>query len=304
PGEIAALTAHVGPTTPGSSPEASEAQRRVALADWITAPGNPLFSRVMVNRLWQWHFGVGIVDTPSDFGFNGGRPTHPDLLDWLAREFQARGMSIKSMHRLLVTSTAYRQASRPVSEAMGKDADNRLLWRKSPQRLEAESIRDAVLTATGKLDRRMGGPSYLDFKTYFFKGTQFYDPLQQVGPEFHRRSLYRMGARGGRNPFLEAFDCPDPSASTPRRAVTTTPLQALALLNNAFVLDQAKELARQVRDEAGDDPGLQIHRAYQRIYGRDPEPEERATLQPFVRRHGLEALARVLFNSNEYIQIE
>src|SRR5262249_38964944 len=151
---------------------------------------------------------------------------------------------------------AYRQSSAPRKEAAAVDAENRLLWRKSPARLEAEAVRDAILAISGALDRRMGGRSYQDFDTYFFKGTQFYDAKPEVGPAaFGRRSLYRMWARGGRNPLLDTLDCPDPSTATPRRARTTTPLQALALFNNAFVLDQAKHLAARVRREAGDDPG-------------------------------------------------
>jgi hypothetical protein len=177
------------------------------------------------------------------------------------------------------------------------------LWRKSPQRLEAESVRDAILTSTGQLDRTMGGPPYLDFRTYFFKGTQFYDVLEQTGPEFSRRSLYRMWARGGRSPFLDTFDCPDPSATTPRRAVTTTPLQALTLFNNAFVLTQSDRFAERLRNEAADRTG-QVRRAYLLTFGREPEKREQELVERFVERHGLEALGRVLFNTNEFVQID
>jgi hypothetical protein len=286
------------------SPRGAESARRVELARWITDPRNPLFARVAVNRLWQHHFGVGLVDTPSDLGFNGGRPSHPELLDWLAHEFVAGGLRVKALHRLIVTSAAYRQSSRPRPEALKIDADNRLLWRKSPARLEAEAVRDAMLAVTGELERTLGGPPYLDFRTYFFKGTQFYDALPEVGPAFARRSLYRMWARGGRSPFLDTFDCPDPSATAPRRAVTTTPLQALALLNNAFVLHQAEALARRVRAETGGDVERQVRRAYELVFGREVGKRELELVRRFIAEHGLEALARVLFNTNEFVQVE
>ncbi len=284
--------------------DAPEAQRRSALARWITDPDNPLFARVAVNRLWHYHFGSGLVPTTSDLGFNGGRPSHPRLLDWLAAELVRQGWRLKALHRLIVTSSAYRQASTPNRHAQAIDADNRLLWRRSPARLEAEAVRDAILCVSGQLDRRLGGPPYLDFRTYFFKGTQFYDPLEQVGQAFNRRSLYRMWARGGRSPFLDTLDCPDPSTATPRRARTTTPLQALALLNNAFVLHQAERFAERLRREAGANLDSQLSRAYALAYGRAADPRERALLRPFVERHGLEALCRVLFNTSEFVQVE
>ncbi len=302
PAVLAALSERLGASK--IPPRGAESARRVELARWITDPRNPLFARVAVNRLWQHHFGVGLVDTPSDLGFNGGRPSHPELLDWLAHQFVLGGFRVKALHRLIVTSAAYRQSSHPRAEALKIDADNRLLWRKSPARLEAEAVRDAMLAVTGELEQRLGGPPYLDFRTYFFKGTQFYDTLPEVGPAFTRRSLYRMWARGGRSPFLDTFDCPDPSATAPRRAVTTTPLQALALLNNAFVLHQAEALARRVRAEAGGDVERQVRRAYQLVVGREAEKRELELVKCFVGEHGLEALGRVLFNTNEFVQVE
>jgi hypothetical protein len=299
---VSALAERVSATR--LKPDALEGQRRLALARWITDANNPLFARVIVNRLWQYHFGVGLVETASDFGFNGARPSHPELLDFLAGEMIRRGWSMKAMHRLIVLSAVYRQSSRRRNDAMKIDADNRLLWRKTPVRLEAEAVRDAMLAAAGRLDRRLGGPSYRDFRTYFFKGTQFYDPLEQVGPAFTRRSLYRMGARGGRSPFLDTFDCPDPSTTTPRRAVTTTPLQALALLNNAIVLDLAEQFARRLRHESGDDITAQVRRAFELAYARPADGRELAVVVPFVRRHGLEAFCRVVFNSNNFVQVD
>ena len=197
---------------------------------------------MIVNRLWHHHFGVGLVDTPSDFGFNGGRPSHPELLDWLASELVREKWSLKKLHRIIVLSATYRQESKPRADALKLDADNRLLWRRSPQRLEAEAVRDTMLDISGQLDRTVGGQGYQDFCSYFFKGTQFYEPIELDGSK-QRRTLYRMWARGGRNPFLDTFDCPDPSTTTPRRAVTTTPLQALSLMNNAMMLTAAEHFA-------------------------------------------------------------
>jgi len=264
----------------------------------VTSRDNPLFARVIVNRLWHHHFGVGLVETPSDLGFNGGRPSHPELLDWLAAELVEAGWSLKHVHRLIVDSATYRQSSRPRPEATAKDADNRLLWRRTPARLEAEAMRDAMLSVAGVLEAEVGGPPYLDFKTYFFKGTQFYDPLEDAG---RRRSLYRMWARGGRSPFLDTFDCPDPSASTPRRQATTTPLQALSLLNNGLVFALSGEMAARLRREARGD---EIRRAFDLAYQRRPTAAEMRLVGAFVERHGLDALCRVLFNSAEFSQVD
>jgi hypothetical protein len=244
------------------------------------------------------------VETPNDLGFQGGKPSHPELLDFLAGELIRQGWSLKAMHRLIVRSAAYRQSSRNRPDVAKIDSENRLLWRKSPGRLEAEAVRDAMLAVSGQLDRKLGGPSYQDFRSYFFKGTQFYDPIDQVGPIFTRRSLYRMWARGGRSPFLDTFDCPDPSTTTPRRAVTTTPLQALALLNNAMVLHLAEKLAMRLRLESGKGIDSQVKRAFLLAYGRAPQEKELTLVVPFVRKHGLEAFCRVVFNSNEFLQVD
>lgn len=276
--------------------EASDVERRKGIATWITDRRNPLFARVIVNRLWHYHFGVGIVDSPSDFGFNGGRPSHPELLDWLAAELMDHGWSLKHIHRLIVTSATYRQSSRPRVDAAKKDAGNRLLWRKSPQRLDAETLRDAVLSVAGELNPTVGGPGYHDFTTFVFN-SQFYDILDPVGTSFHRRSLYRTWVRSGRNPFLEVLDCPDPSTKTPRRAVTTTPLQALSLLNNSFMLRMSERLA----NEAADHDASQL---VERILGRKLSAAEATDLRAFATQHGLPTLARVLLNSNEFLYVE
>jgi hypothetical protein len=298
---IAGMDADLG--LPSDSPEA---ERRKRLAAWVAHPKNPLFARVIVNRLWHHHFGVGLVETPNDFGFNGGRPSHAELLDWLAAELVHGGWSLKHLHRLIVTSEAYRQAASWNEAAARVDAGNRLLWRKSPRRLEAEAVHDAVLSLAGRLDPRMGGPGFLDVRVVQAPGTaaRLYLPVERAGAEPERRSLYRVWSRGGRNRFLDAFDCPDPSASAPSRAVTTTPLQALALLNNAFILQTAEALADRLRREAGDDADAQVRRAYQLAYGRLPTEAEARLAGRHVRQYGAAVLARAIFNSNEFLYVD
>jgi len=285
----------------GLAPDASDADRRRKLADWVTHRDNPLFARVMVNRLWQYHFGQGLVTTPSDFGFNGGHPSHPELLDWLARTFRDEGYRLKPMHRLIVTSATYRQSSTLNTSAASIDADNRLLWRKTPQRLEAEEIRDAVLVCTGRLNPAKGGIGYRDIRHFFFKGSNFYESIDETGPESRRRTIYRFTARGGRNPFLDTFDCPDPSVTTPMRAATTTPLQALALMNNALVFQMADEFADRIAREAGETSDAQIQRVYLVACGREADAHEIQSAKPFIAEHGLASFCRVILNSNEFL---
>ncbi len=284
-------------------PDASDADRRVKLAEWITSGANPLFSRVMVNRLWQYHFGAGLVRTTSDFGFNGGKPSHPELLDWLAVQFKTQGFRLKPMHRMMVLSRAYCQASQPVASAMQVDAGNRWLWRYAPRRLEAESIRDATLLVAGKLDHAVGGQGYRDVRHFKYKGSNFYEPIVQQAGASQRRTIYRFAPRGGRNPFLDTFDCPDPSATSPRRASTTTPLQALSLLNNPMMLSLSDAFARRVQKQAGEDAEKQVEAAYQLAYGRPPQQEERQAATAFINKHGLSSFCRVVFNSNEFLYV-
>jgi hypothetical protein len=288
----------------GLDANASDAERRRKLAEWITDAKNPLFTRVMVNRLWHYHFGVGLVDTPSDFGFNGGRPSHPELLDWLADEFAKNGYSLKHMHRLIVTSAAYRQASLHRADAAERDAGNRWLWRKSPSRLEAEALRDSILAVAGQLNVQKGGPGYQDFKLAVRGATHYYNPIDVADPALYRRSIYRTWARSGRNGLLDAHDCPDPSTASPRRALTTTPLQALTLMNNAFVLRMADRFAERVKKEAGNDVSKQIGRAYELAYGRRASAEEIARVRPTVEGHGLAVFCRAVFNSNEFVYVD
>ena len=253
----------------GLAADSPDADRRRKLASWITQEQNPLFARVIVNRLWHYHFGAGLLETPNDFGFNGGRPSHPELIDWLASELITSGWSLKHTHRLIVTSATYRQASRHRPDCAAVDADNRLLWRKSPARLEAEALRDSILSVAGQLNPQYGGAPYRDFTTYV-KNTQFYTMADPDSPDVYRRTVYRTWIRSGRNQLLDAFDCPDPSTTAPRRAVTTTPIQSLALMNNSFVLRMSDRFAERVIKEAGTDVSLQATRVYQ------------AGLQPFA----------------------
>jgi hypothetical protein len=300
----AGVAAVVGPKADFDlKPDASDSDRRKKLAEWITAPTNPLFARVIVNRVWHYHFGTGIVDTPNDFGFNGGRPSHPELLDWLAAEFAAREYSLKALHKLIVTSAAYRQASAPRADGRAADADNRLLWRYKPHRMEGEAVRDSMLAVSGLLNPEVGGKGFSDYQARDFNGTAYFEPFDPVGPEFHRRSIYRFTPRGANHGLLDTFDCPDPATAAPRRTTTTTPLQALALWNNGFALRAAAALARRAADGTGD-AEKQVRRAWQLAYQRDPTAEEAKPALGLVRDHGLKALCRVLFNSNEFVTVE
>ncbi|MBI2950134.1 MAG: DUF1553 domain-containing protein [Verrucomicrobia bacterium] len=308
PGEIvrpAGIAALAGPKADfGLAPDGPEAPRRVKLAEWITDPLNPLLARVIVNRLWHYHFGAGLVDTPNDFGANGGRPSHPELLDWLARELMREDWSLKKLHKLIVTSATYRQSSRSNAEAARTDGSNRWLWRKSPQRLEAEAIRDAMLSVCGELNQEMGGPSYRDVEPEKSGDNTGYRFVGGFNGAFNRRTVYRTWIRRVNHPLLEAMDCADPSISIPRRTVTTTPLQALALLNNPFMTSAAEAFARRLTREAGGDPVRQIRRAYRLAYLREPAEEETASAQRFIAEHGLSEFCLVLFNSNEFVYVD
>ncbi|MBS0204306.1 MAG: PSD1 domain-containing protein [Planctomycetes bacterium] len=295
----------------GLTPDAIESHRRLKLANWVTDVRNPLFSRVMVNRIWHYHFGTGLVETPSDLGFNGGKPSHPELLEWLAGEFAGAGfegnsprLSVKRMHRLLLSSATYQQSSVFNVDAARGDAGNRLLWRMNPHRLEAEAVRDAMLSVAGQLNTEIGGKGYADVNSYFFKGTQFYDPIDPVAFANNRRTVYRMWARGGRSPFLDTFDCPDPSSTTPRRSATVTPLQALSLLNHSFSLRMAARFADRLLAEAGPDPRDQVQWAYRLLYGRNPTVDEASLSEAFVQRQGREAFCRAMWNSSEFLFLD
>ncbi|MGI9243819.1 MAG: DUF1553 domain-containing protein, partial [Verrucomicrobiales bacterium] len=231
-----ASVAGTQPSHFGLAPDAPDEHRRQKLAEWITHPDNPLLARVMMNRLWHYHFGQGLVKTPNDLGYSGGEASHPQLLDWLAAEFREGGWSLKKMQRLIVDSATYRQSSLHNPEAQKLDAGNVLMWRHTPTRLEAEIIRDSILEVAGQFNPQMGGPGFRDFRMHKHKGSWVYDPIDPEGDKFNRRSIYRTWARGNVHPLLAPLDCPDPSAAAPTRSVTTTPLGALALMNTSFVL--------------------------------------------------------------------
>jgi len=281
--------------------DAPEAARRVAFARWIADPRNPLTARVMVNRVWHYHFGRGIVASPSDFGALGEVPTHPLLLDWLATRFVERGWRVKDLHRLIVHSATYRQASSFQQRAARTDAGNRLLWRFPPRRLGAEAIRDAMLAICGRLNKRLGGPSFRPFKTSSY-GSTFYEIIDRDTDDFNRRTVYRMNVNSGKDPLLDGFDCPDPSVKTPRRRTTTTPLQALSLMNSSFVNRQAKHLARRVQEET-EDTAEAIELAYRYTFGRTPTPQETKDSVALSEKHGLETLCWALLNATEFLYV-
>jgi hypothetical protein len=290
----------------GLAPDAPEGRRREALARWLGDRRNPLTARVFVNRLWHHHFGQGLVDTPSDFGFNGGRPSHPELLDFLAARFMDGGWRIKEMHRLVVTSAAYRQETRSRDDrALGLDAENRLLWRANRRRLEGEAVRDAALAISGALNRRIGGPSFRDVAVKLgSQNHEFGDPTGEFSDAVNRRTLYRLWARSGNHPMLDALDCPDPSVMAPRRTRTITPLQALSMTNNSFMEKCAERFAARVRRDAGEDAAGQVERAWRLAFSRPPGDREARAARAFVAKQGLAELCLVLFNANEFLYID
>ena len=279
-----------------------EAQRRLALAQWIADPANPLPARVMVNRVWHYHFGRGIVATPSDFGFNGAAPSHPELLDWLASAYVVGGWRLKPIHRMIVTSSVYRQSSRLNARAQSIDRDNRLLWRMTPRRLEAESLHDAILATSGRLDTRMGGAGY----NIWEPNTNYvaiYKPRGELGPDAFRRMVYQFKPRSQPDPTFSAFDCPDAALVAPRRNVSTTALQALNLLNSRFVIQQATYLAQRLEAEAGREPARQAERGFRLAFGRAPSSSESNAAVALIGSHGCAAFCRALYNANEFVYV-
>ncbi len=286
----------------GLTAASPEGLRRAKLAEWIASGDNPLTARVMVNRVWHYHFGRGIVGTPNDFGFNGDRPTHPELLDWLASEFVHQGWSVKALHRMIVLSNTYRQASPYREEPAKVDSESRLLWRFPPRRVEGEVIRDAMLSVSGQLNLKASGPGFRPFDI-LIDNSHFYIPKDPTEPEFNRRTVYRTNVNSGRGTFLESIDCPDPSVKTPVRAITTTPLQALSLMNNSFVLRQARLLAVRVKEEAGAGFEGQIERAYRLAFGRKPDAGEISHAVEVARQNGMESVCWALLNANEFLYV-
>lgn len=268
-----------------------ESDRRAALAKWITDKNNALTWRSIVNRVWQHHFGRGLVDTANDFGRMGGKPSHPELLDWLAVTFRDEmGGSMKKLHKLIVMSETYRQSS---TGSVPSDADNIFLSHQNRRKLDAESIRDSILAVSGKLDLTMGGPSFQDFVIDKPQHSPHYeyhlhDPED---PKSHRRSIYRFIVRSQQQPFMTVLDCADPSMRVDKRNESLSPLQALAMMNNGLTVAMAKHFAA----HAGS-----VKRAFVLALAREPSPEELAALEDYAKREGLENACRVILNLNEF----
>jgi hypothetical protein len=283
----------------------SEADRRLALANWITDEKNPLTYRVIANRLWQWTFGTGIVSTPSDFGFGGDRPSHPELLDWLAHRLKENNGSLKSLLREILLSKTYRQQSIFSDQNPGvrKDTANRLLWRQKPKRMDAETVRDSVLLVSGKLNDEQGGPGFEDF-AYREAYAPEYNYVTADSPKLWRRSIYRFVVRTTPNRFMTTLDCPDPANFTPKRLNTTTPIQSLALYNNDFMLRQARYFTQRIEKSAGPKPKRQVEHAFRLAFNRLPNSEESKLSESVVEKNGLFVLCRSLLNANEFVYFD
>lgn len=293
--------ARLGPVVPRRLPRffAGDHQPTIAhgsgrpeLAAWVASPNNPLTARVIVNRVWQWHFGEGLVRTPNNFGLLSEPPTHPELLDWLASRFMKDGWSLKKLHRRIMLSATYRQSSRVSRDVFDKDPENRLAGRFSPRRLEAEAIRDAILAVNRQLDPTAGGPAGDDFT-------------------IRRRSLYVQTARWQRDSYANLFDAANPDASAEKRVTSTVAPQALLLLNHPWMQDQSRHLAERLIREVPHDEAARINRAYRLLFGRSPTKPERAIASqvvaagdPAVANGGWIDLAHVLLCSNEFIYVD
>ena len=282
-------------------PEVSEKDRRLALAKWIASATNSLTARVWVTRVWQGHFGVGLVETASDFGLSGARPSHPELLDWLAIEFLHSGGSVKHLHRKILTSEAYQRSSQIHGAAQSIDRDSRLLWRFPSRRMEAEVIRDSMLAVSGRLNLKRGGPGFNLFKSR--GGLDGFPPIETFNDEGLRRMIYAHKVRMEREVVFGAFDCPDAGQSTPRRRQSTTPIQALNLFNSRFTLTESEAFAARVKRESRPDATAAnwVERAYWIALGRKPDSKELKSAQLVAQEQGLATVCRVLFNSNEFL---
>lgn len=280
--------------------DSTDAERRAALANWIASKENPLTARVIVNRLWQFHFGTGIVDTPSDLGQAGTLPTHPELLDYLASELIDHDWSLKHIHRLIMESATYQQSSRPQPKAIAVDASARLLWRFPPRRMEAEVIRDSILQVSGSLDKRMGGSGFPGFMVQA-ENVRHYFPLTEFGPQHWRRMIYMTKVRQEKDSIFGVFDCPDASQVVDKRSRSTTPLQALNLFNSRFVIQQCEILSERLEDEFPDAVERQVSHTMQSAFGRNPSKEEVDDAVLFVKEAGLVQFCRAIFNANEFV---
>ncbi|MBL8218048.1 MAG: PSD1 domain-containing protein [Bryobacterales bacterium] len=300
-------------------PPAHTSRRRLSMARWIASRENPLTARVIVNRVWMWHFGEGLVRTPSDFGLMGQRPTHPELLDWLAGWFMDNGWSLKKLHKLILTSNTWRMSKRVVAEYQKQDPENRLLWRVPVKRLEAEAIRDSVLAISGRLNPTMYGPSvFPPVQPQALEGSSDPDKIWKASPEedASRRSIYVFVKRSLILPMLEVLDLCDTARSSAQRLTTSVPTQALTLFNGDFVNQQARYLAARLLREAGSDERRQVELAYRLAFARRPAEPELREMLAFLEReraapagdnaglHALQQLARVLLNTNELAYVD
>ena len=282
---------------------------RTQLARWLTDPHHPLTARVIVNRLWQHHFGVGLVKTANDFGMNGERPSHPELLDWLATELVKNGWRMKPLHRLIVLSSAYRQSSRsPTAETAARiDPENRLLWRFSQRRLSAEEIRDTMLAISGKLSPKIGGPSVMvpvdpELVHLLYKPAQW--EVARDAAEHHRRSIYLIAKRNLRLPFMETFDQPALLTSCGRRESSTHAPQALEMLNGRLSNELAEAFAHRLEKETGGDRTRIIERAYWLAVGRPPLARERSLAFAFLKEQPLKEFTLALFSLNAFLYVQ
>jgi len=282
-----------------------EGARRAALAQWLSDPQNGLTWRSIANRIWHYHFGRGLVATPSDFGRMGAAPTHPELLDWLAVELRDHSGSLKHLHRLIVTSQVYQQASNYDSEFARIDSENHYLWRMNRRRLDAESIRDSLLVLSGTLDPTLGGPSVKQFIQS--PGIHVTPKVDYLGVSvddaaYNRRSVYRFVFRTLPDPFLETFDCPDASQFTPQRNESVSALQALAMLHDKFVIRQSERITEALTRQ--DQVEKQLTILYQTVFGRAPTPAETSAVVEYAKQHGLANACRFLLNSNEFLFVD
>ncbi len=308
PGDLAVPgTIDIVPNSPARfnlSKDHVEGDRRAALANWIVDQRNPLTWRSIVNRVWLYHFGRGLVNTPNDMGRMGERPSHPQLLDYLATQFREK-QSIKDLHRAIVTSSVYRQSSAMRDDATNIDANNKYLWRMNRKRLDAESIRDSVLLLAGKLDRKMYGPGFRDFVLEHPQHSPHYEFTKHNpdDPAIHRRSIYRFLVRSQQQPFMQSLDCADPSQLTDKRGETLTVLQALAMFNNKLVTRMSHHFAEHIQAQKETLPN-QVDAAFTNALGRAPTKNEHADLVTYATKHGLANTCRVILNLNEFVFVD
>ncbi|HEX9596699.1 MAG TPA: DUF1553 domain-containing protein, partial [Anaerolineales bacterium] len=308
PGVLSVVEGNSEPATLPTQGFGDVSAYRSVLTDWIVSPENPLTARVMVNRIWQYHFGNGIVATSSDFGRNGAQPTHPELLDWLAVKFVEEGWSIKKMHRLIMSSATYQQSSTHWTEAASKiDSSNSLLWRMNRRRLEAEAIRDSILAVSGRLNPERGGPGVHppvpeEVANTKIKNRLVWEPPN--GAEALKRSVYIMQHRQLEVPLLNVMDALALNESCARRFVSTTALQALSLMNGVLVTEESKHFAQRIAEAAGPNVADQVRLAFELALARPPEAEELQKAEEYLRTGGdLTGLSRILFNTNEFVYI-